>query len=148
MLHERHTTLQVKGQGFDCCSTFYSHSSAFDNERITHTKTSVKRTIACSWTLLCIFELDKRYIWTFLSFLVLFGIVFPTCRFINKKTKYGWSNLTNTVIIVVDITLRGYKYRQEPVTIIARSSYDCYRPCGSHQVNSKKTGQLNVGWMF
>jgi hypothetical protein len=31
---------------------------------------------------------------------------------INKKTKYGYINLSNTVIIASDMTLRGYKYRQ------------------------------------
>lgn len=33
--------------------------------------------------------------------------------FINKKTKYRYINLTNTVIIAPDMTLRAYKYRQK-----------------------------------
>ena len=35
---------------------------------------------------------------------------------INKKTKYGYINLSNTVIIASDMTLRGYKYRQKKST--------------------------------
>lgn len=37
---------------------------------------------------------------------------------INKKTKYGYINLSNTVIIASDMTLRGYKYRQKTSSLI------------------------------
>jgi len=42
---------------------------------------------------------------------MLFGVynLLLSCGLINKKTKYGWSNLTNTVTIVLDITLEIYK---------------------------------------
>ena len=39
---------------------------------------------------------------------------------INKKTKYGYINLSNTVIIASDMTLRGYKYRQKKVLNLNR----------------------------
>ena len=38
---------------------------------------------------------------------------------INKKTKYGLINLTNTVIIAPDMTLRAYKYRQKEKKIVS-----------------------------
>jgi hypothetical protein len=38
---------------------------------------------------------------------------------INKKTKYGFINLTNTVIIAPDMTLRAYKYRQKEKKIVS-----------------------------
>ena len=37
-------------------------------------------------------------------------------RFNNKTTQHGKTNLTNTVIIVPDITLRGYTYGQKQPT--------------------------------
>jgi hypothetical protein len=40
-------------------------------------------------------------------------IKYPRCGAINTKTIHGRSNLTNTVIIVPDVTLRGYKYKQK-----------------------------------
>ena len=40
---------------------------------------------------------------------------------INKKTKYGFINLTNTVIIAPDMTLRAYKYRQKEKTNSTKS---------------------------
>ena len=56
-------------------------------------------------------------------------ILLPRCGIINKTTKYRWSNLTNSVIIVLDITLPIYKYRKN-------------KPHGSHQVNDKEIRQL------
>ena len=49
-----------------------------------------------------------KYIWTTLSFLMLFceyNVYFPDA--FNKKLKYGCSNLTNTIIIMPNFTQRG-----------------------------------------
>jgi hypothetical protein len=54
--------------------------------------------------------------------------------FPDVKIKFGWSNLTNTVIIVSDITLRGYNYRQKTNRGL------------THHVNSQKTKQFNIVW--
>jgi uncharacterized membrane protein YGL010W len=42
----------------------------------------------------------------------LFGVYnFSSHGYVNKKTKYGLNNLTNTVIIVPDITLLGLIFK-------------------------------------
>jgi hypothetical protein len=46
---------------------------------------------------------------------MLYGVL-PRCWVINMKTKSGWSNLTNTVIIMPYITWHGHKNRQETIT--------------------------------
>ena len=70
----------------------------------------------------------------FLSFwcYLVYIILYPRCRAFNKKIKYGWSNLTNTVINVRDITWQGYKYRHKK------------RSQSSHQVNNKKNRHFDI----
>ena len=88
---------------------------------------SVNHSLACCWDVL-FSSVYKRYILTYLSFCCYLVRIlsFPRCGVINKKTKYRKRNLTNTVIIMTGITMRGYKYRQK-------------HPQGSHRVNNKTT---------
>ena len=59
-----------------------------------------------------------------------FNVIPPDAELSKKKTKYGLSNITNTVIIMSYITLRSYKYRQ--------TKKQTKNTQGSHRVNNKK----------
>ena len=80
-------------------------SRVFNNVYNSSPKMSVKQTLACSWAILnlcqCKATSGNHYcsdvIWCIEFYFAYVGVI-------NKKTKHGWSNLTNTVIIIVEWT--------------------------------------------
>ena len=85
-----------------CCSKFHSHCRVFKNGHNSNTKMSVKR-------LLAIIDSINAFVSSWSD--LVYRRSLPNYVFSNKNIKYGWSNLTNTVIIVSYITLLGYNYR-------------------------------------
>jgi hypothetical protein len=83
----------------------------------------VERPVTCSCTVLFIL-VDK--IWAFLSiwyYLVYKNFISQMQGYRQKtKTKYRWSNLTTSVIIMPKNTLHGYKYRQKNHRVPIRSN--------------------------
>ena len=70
---------------------------------------------------------------------------------INKKTQYGKSIITNTVISAPDIALRGENKSiitntviSAPDTALRGENTDKKQPLGPHLVNSKKNRQFNI----
>jgi hypothetical protein len=106
----------------------FSHSRVFNNEINSYPKISVKRPLAYNWRVLSTVEgycLQLRgtvYSWGVLSTVEVYCLQL-------RGTVYFWASLSFTVIIVSNLTLQCYKYRQK-------------QPQGSNQVNSKKLDSL------
>ena len=105
--NQQYTYIQnkVKEQHFYCCSTFHSHNMVF-KQRIT-------RTLKWVWNgqqpaVILFTSSIKCWLWISLSCwcYLMYSILFLRHWVINKKSKYHCSNLTNTVIIIPDITLQ------------------------------------------
>ena len=93
----------------------------FNNAHNSYSKISVKLSLTCSQAMLFI-SVNKRYISASLSFrcYLIYMIWYCRCGVINNNTKHWWHKRTNTIIMVPDITWKGYKYRQK------------HQPQGSH----------------
>ena len=83
----------------------------------------MKQPLVCRWEVLFT-STYKCYIWSFLSFWLFLGVynllvISQMHGAIDKKTKHGWSNLTNTVINMPDITRWDYKYKT--ITVLPSS---------------------------